>query len=112
MMSNKSERRRSSRVVWRNYERELPEDLWNAIFAKIYGISGDSGEELIFKRVKGMGTFAPIPTTASRDSGLQSALSDFPEWGQLSGISPVSGTKKEGNNGVKNKGKIRFLSQT
>lgn len=72
----------------------LPEVLWNAEFSRIYGISGTSGEELIFKRVKGMGTFAPIPTTASRDSGLRSASSDFPEWGQLFAISPVSGTTK------------------
>ena len=72
----------------------LPEVLWNAEFSRIYGIYGASGEELIFKRVKGMGTFAPIPTTASRNSGLQSASLDFPEWGQLFGISPVSGTTK------------------
>ena len=72
----------------------LPEVLWNAEFSRIYGISGTSGEELIFKRVKGMGTFAPIPTTASRNSGLRSTSSDFPEWGQLFGISPVSGTRK------------------
>ena len=83
--------------------------LENASFSRI---SGTSGEELIFKRVKGMGTFAPIPTTASRDSGLRSASSDFPGWGQLSGISPVSGTTKRRQNGVKNKEKIRFLSQT
>ena len=72
----------------------LPKVLWNAEFSRIYGISGTSGEELIFKRVKGMGTFAPIPTTAARNSGLRSASSDFPEWGQLFGISPVSGTTK------------------
>ena len=72
----------------------LPEVLWNAEFSRIYGFSGTSGGELIFKRVKGMGTFAPIPTTAARNSGLQSASSDFPEWGQLFGISPVSGTTK------------------
>ena len=93
-MRNKSGHRRFSRVVWRDYARELPEGLWNTEFSKIYGFSGTSGEELIFKRVKGMGTFAPIPTTAARNSGLQSASSDFPEWGQLFGISPILGTTK------------------
>ena len=73
---------------------KLPEDIRNARFAMIGSIYGTSGEELIFKRVKGMGTFAPIPTTASRNSGLQSASSDFPEWGQLFGISPILGTTK------------------
>lgn len=73
---------------------KLPEDIRNARFAMIGSIYGTSGGGLIFKRVKGMGTFAPIPTTASRDSGLQSASSDFLGWGQLFGISPVSGTRK------------------
>ena len=91
VMRNKSVHRRSSRIVGRDYASELTEVLWNAEFSRIYGTSG---EELIFKRVKGMGTFAPIPTTASRNSGLRSASSDFPEWGQLFGISPVSGTTK------------------
>lgn len=72
----------------------LPEVLWNAEFSWIYGIFGVFGGELIFKRVKGMGTFAPIPTTASRDSGLRSASLDFPEWGQLFAISPALGTSK------------------
>ena len=73
---------------------KLPEDIRNARFAMIGSIYGTSGGGLIFKRVKGMGTFAPIPNTASRDSGLQSASSGFPEWRQLFGISPVSGTRK------------------
>ncbi len=96
-MRNKSGLRRSLRVVGRDYAKEFPEGLWNTEFSRIYGISGisgTSGEELIFKRVKGMGTFAHIPTTASRNSGLRSASSDFPEWGQLFAISPVSGTRK------------------
>ena len=93
-MRNKSGHRRFSRVVWRDCARKLPEDIRNARFAMIGSIYGASGGELIFKRVKGMGTFAPIPNTASRNSGLRSASSDFPEWGQLFGISPVSGTRK------------------
>ena len=94
VMRNKSGHRRFSRVVWRDLVKELPDGLWNTEFLRIYGFSGTSGGELIFKRVKGMGTFAPIPTTASRNSGLRSASLDFPEWGQLFGISPVSGTRK------------------
>lgn len=93
-MRNKNGHRRSLRVVGRDLAKELPDGLWNTEFSRIYGISGTSGEELIFKRVKGMGTFAPIPTTASRDSGLRSASLDFPEWGQLFGISPILGTTK------------------
>ena len=38
---------------------KLPEDIRNARFAMIGSIYGTSGEGLIFKRVKGMGTFAP-----------------------------------------------------
>ena len=94
VMRNKNGHRRSLRVVGRDYAKELPGSLRNEEFSRIYGISRAFGGELIFKRVKGMGTFAPIPTTASRNSGLRSASSDFPEWGQLFGISPVSGTTK------------------
>ena len=94
VMRNKSERWRSSRGVWLDYVKEFPDGFRNAVFSRIYGISGAFGGELIFKRVKGMGTFAPIPTTASRDSGLRSASLDFPEWGQLFAISPALGTSK------------------
>ena len=45
----------------------LPEVLWNAEFSRIYGISGTSGEELIFKRVKGR--IAIRPYTATRNGG-------------------------------------------
>ena len=93
-MKNKSGLRRSLRAVGRDYAKEFPEGLWNMEFSRIYGISEDSGQKLIFKQVKGMGTFAPIPVTASRNSGLQSASSNLPEWGQLFGISPVLGTTK------------------
>ena len=50
-MRNKSGHRRFSRVVWRDLAKELPDGLWNTEFSRIYGISGTSGEELIFKRV-------------------------------------------------------------
>ena len=93
-MRNKSGLRRFSRGVGRDYAREFPEGLWNTEISRIYGIYETFGEELIFKRVKGMGTFAPIPNTASRDSGLRSASSGFPEWRQLFGISPALGTRK------------------
>ena len=93
-MRNKSGLRRFSRGVGRDYAREFPEGLWNTEISRIYGIYETFGKELIFKRVKGMGIFAPILTTASRNSGLQSASSDFPEWGQLFAISPALGTSK------------------
>ena len=67
VMRNKSERRRSSRVVWQDYARELPEVLWNAEISRIYGIYETFGEELIFKRVKGR--IAIRPYTATRNGG-------------------------------------------
>ncbi len=39
-MRNKSERRRFSRVVWRDYASELTDGLLNTEFPRIYGISG------------------------------------------------------------------------
>lgn len=64
---NKSGHRRFSRVVWRDLAKELPEGLWNTEFSRIYGFSGTSGEELIFKRVKGR--IAIRPYTATRNGG-------------------------------------------
>ena len=67
VMRNKSGHRRSSRIVGRDYASELTEALWNAEFSRIYGFSGTSGGELIFKRVKGR--IAIRPYTATRNGG-------------------------------------------
>ena len=67
VIRNKSGRRRSSRDVRRDYAIKLPEGLWNTEFLRIYGIYGTSGEELIFKRVKGR--IAIRPYTAARNGG-------------------------------------------
>ena len=66
-MRNKNGHRRSLRVVGRDYAKELPGSLRNTEFSRIYGISGTSGEEFIFKRVKGR--IAIRPYTATRNGG-------------------------------------------
>ena len=67
VMRNKSERWRSSRGVWLDYVKEFPDGFRNAVFSRIYGISGAFGGELIFKRVKGR--IAIRPYTETRNGG-------------------------------------------
>ena len=67
VMRNKSGHRRFSRVVERDYAKEFLGSLRNTEFSRIYGISGTSGGELIFKRVKGR--IAIRPYTATRNGG-------------------------------------------